>query len=226
MMVMSAGEQRFDLSGGDLALDFVNTLGGMRGVRPNEHLHGYGDLLAFARQAGALSEDTANALLREAQRQPTEADDRLGEAKALREVLYRLFLATATCEPARDEDLAILNRALGGALAHRRLVVADGTWAMGWETTTSLEAPLWPILEAAAALLVSPDLSRVRVCGMYDDHECSWIFVDRTKARTRRWCSMKECGNRAKARRHYARCKCASAPEDAACAPGRGPKRG
>ncbi len=205
MAVMSGTEYQFDLSGGDLALDFVNTLGGMRGVRPNEHLHAYGDLLAFAQQAGALSGDTAAALLREAQRHPAEAEALLREAKALREVLYRLFLATATCEPARDEDLAILNRALGGALAHRRLVVADGTWAMGWEAKLSLEVPLWPILEAAAALLVSADLSRVRVCGMYDDHECSWIFVDRTKARTRRWCSMKECGNRAKARRHYHR---------------------
>ena len=63
------------------------------------------------------------------------------------------------------------------------------------------------VVDAAVSLLTSGEATRVRVCGMYDEEECSWLFLDRTKGGTRRWCSMRDCGNRAKARRHYARAK-------------------
>jgi len=78
---------------------------------------------------------------------------------------------------------------------------------LGWEERPgALDAVLWPVAASAAELLVSgDDLSRVRVCGLYEDGECGWLFVDQTRSHTRRWCSMKDCGNRAKARRHYHR---------------------
>src|SRR5438270_478076 len=34
---------------------------------------------------------------------------------------------------------------------------------------------------------------------------CAWLFLDTTKNHSRRFCTMKECGNRAKQRRHYQR---------------------
>jgi len=61
---------------------------------------------------------------------------------------------------------------------------------------------LAPVIRAAADLLTSPDAGRVRECG---SDTCSWLFLDRSKNGTRRWCDMAVCGNRAKARRHYAR---------------------
>ena len=36
-------------------------------------------------------------------------------------------------------------------------------------------------------------------------YQPAWVFVDRSKAGTRRWCDMNACGNRANAHRHYAR---------------------
>jgi predicted RNA-binding Zn ribbon-like protein len=53
----------------------------------------------------------------------------------------------------------------------------------------------------------------VRVCGLYETSECSRLFVDETRAHTRCLCSMKDCGNRAKARRHFARTKGGAAPK-------------
>jgi predicted RNA-binding Zn ribbon-like protein len=38
----------------------------------------------------------------------------------------------------------------------------------------------------------------VRLCA---DASCAWLFLDTTRNRTRRWCDMKECGNRNKVRR-------------------------
>ena len=45
------------------------------------------------------------------------------------------------------------------------------------------------------------------MCGLSEENECTWIFLDETKNHSRRWCSMRDCGNRAKARRHYERAK-------------------
>ncbi|BDG04876.1 CGNR zinc finger domain-containing protein [Anaeromyxobacter oryzae] len=200
-------EWTFELSGGRLALDFVNTQGGMRGVSPKEHLHAYADLVAFARQAGALDDRRARALMAEARRRPADADAALRDALAVREALYRIFLArTRGGAPAAD-DVARISSAVGRALAHRRLDPRDAGFALGWdEPGDALDAPLWPVMASAAEVLTSgADLARVRVCGLYDSDECSWLFVDETRSGTRRWCSMKDCGNKAKARRHYRR---------------------
>jgi len=200
------GEHVFDLSGGHLALDFVNTVGGMRDVKPNEHLHGYPDLLAFGRQTGVLDEREAARLAQEARRRPSEAEATLAGAITLREALYRVFLDRAEGRRPRPADLDALNAALSRALAHRRLVERDGAVALGWEDAPALDAMLWPVIDAATDLLVDGD-ARVRICGMSETEECGWLFVDRTKAGTRRWCSMKDCGNRAKARRHHQKVK-------------------
>jgi predicted RNA-binding Zn ribbon-like protein len=203
----------FDLSGGRLCLDFANTVGGMRGVKPRDHLGSYADLVAFARQTDALGEAHARRLLAEARRRPRDAEAIFSDAVALREALYRVFLARARGGAPAPADLEVVSRALSRALGHRR-IVCDGEWcAWSWdEAPAALDAPLWPIADSAASLLTSrDDLARVRVCGMFDEQECSWLFIDPTRAHTKRWCSMKECGNRAKARRHHARAKAADA---------------
>jgi predicted RNA-binding Zn ribbon-like protein len=200
-------EYVFDLSGGHLALDFVNTVGGMRGVKPREHLRDFGDLVAFGRQTGALSATQADHIAAVARRNPAAAAAAHEGAIALREALYRIFVASIAGRGPAADDLDGLNVALARALPHRRLVDRGDRIELAWDEAPALDAALWPVADAAAALLTSPELARVRMCGLSEEDECSWLFVDRTKARTRRWCSMKDCGNRAKARRHYAKVK-------------------
>ncbi len=201
-------EPTFDLSGGRLCLDFVNTVGGMRGVRPKERLGAYPDLVAFARQTGAVDEARASRLLAEAAARSAEAEATLREARDLREALYRLFLARARASSPAAADVARVSAALGAALSHRRLERRGEAFELAWEDAPALDAPLWPVLASAAELLASGGAAgRVRVCGLFDTHECSWLFVDESRAGTRRWCSMKDCGNRAKARRHQRKVK-------------------
>jgi predicted RNA-binding Zn ribbon-like protein len=64
------------------------------------------------------------------------------------------------------------------------------------------EAIFRPVAQSAADLLTSEELNRVGQCA--DDH-CGWLFMDMSRNRSRRWCDMGDCGNRAKARRHYQR---------------------
>ncbi|EFH09350.1 CGNR zinc finger domain-containing protein, partial [Teichococcus cervicalis] len=65
-----------------------------------------------------------------------------------------------------------------------------------------LRLPLLPVAVSALALAVSERRAQVRRCA---DAQCGWVFLDESRNRTRLWCSMEDCGNRAKARAHYAR---------------------
>lgn len=211
----------FDLSGGALCLDFANTLDDRPDPRPNEWLASYGDLLAFMEQSRALAAQHVAPLTLEAERAPEAAAATLARAIEVREQIYRLFLALALGEPVPASDLAALNRALGEAPAHARLVPlahhrgpspneapVPGQLAWGWaDEPISLDLPLWPIVRSAADLLTSPVLSALRVCAATT---CAWLFLDTSRNGSRRWCSMRTCGNRAKARRHHARLRAAS----------------
>jgi len=202
----------FDLSGGALGLDFANTWSGRE--RPEtDDLRGYADLLAFARQTGTATEDEAARLAARAERSPREAAAALARARELREGLYRVFSAVAAGRPPAAEDLGLLNAALPEALSRLRLERRGSGFGWAWEAPPAepLLAPLWPILRSAAELLASDELYRVRECAA---PSCAWLFVDRSRNRSRRWCSMETCGNRAKAHRHYRRRSATERPEE------------
>jgi predicted RNA-binding Zn ribbon-like protein len=197
----------FDLLGGRLCLDFANTVSGKRLLAPVERLLEYADLVSWAEQVGTVDGATGRALLERARREPAEAARVHGEALVLREALYRLFVALADAAPLPADDLARLDRARARTLAHQHLVQGEAGPTLAWEPAGErLSAPLWPVVLSAVELLTRPEERvRVRLCGMTYEDGCGWVFLDETRNHRRRWCSMKDCGNRAKARRHYAR---------------------
>jgi predicted RNA-binding Zn ribbon-like protein len=199
----------FELLGGRLCLDFANSVSGFRGGHDErDRLADYAGLVDWARQAGALEEPEARRLLAEATRHPARAAAAFAEAIALREAIFQAFLALSQGRPLPAAPLGRIDAALQAAQAHRRLVRAGACCAIAWDFGSDLGAPTWPVALSAADLLTTPaELSRLRVCGLHETGECGWLFVDDTKAGTRRWCSMKDCGNRAKARRHAARAR-------------------
>ena len=88
-------------------------------------------------------------------------------------------------------------------MSKMRLVPRGGGYGFVFGGTAAvLDAVLWHVARSAAELLTSGDLGRVRGCA---SEECGWVFLDTTRNRSRRWCDMKECGNREKARRFYQR---------------------
>jgi predicted RNA-binding Zn ribbon-like protein len=197
-------EYVFDLSGGRPCLDFANTLSGRLNT-PKERLPRYEDLVAWARQSGLMGRAHAPELLRQASLRPADAQAVLDRARALREVLYRLFSAAASGERPRSEALTSFNQLLPPALAHRRLVRAAGGFRWEWDSPAgALDSILWPVILSAAELLASDELPAVRECAA---GPCTWLFLDRSRNHSRRWCDMRVCGNRMKARRHYERAR-------------------
>lgn len=188
-----------------LCLDFANTISRREDPEQRkEHLAGYSDVIAFARQSTLLSPKQAGELSSYAEHHANQAQRIFHRAIELREVLYRAFAAIAQKQNAATADLQKINDAALQALQHRCLARANGgyRWEWQWDAKNPLEGILWPIAQSAAELLTSDKLRTLRFCEAPD---CEWLFLDNSRNRSRRWCDMNSCGNRQKARRHYQR---------------------
>lgn len=203
---MSSGQSKyeFELTGGALCLDFANTLGD-RPRSTEEHLGSYGDLVSFSRQAGSVPAESLDELGRLAEEHPRKASNTFKRAIEVRETLFEVFGRIANGEVPEAEEIQSLNSVLQESMGRLRLRVQGKTLDWDWDDSTlSLERPIWPIVRSAAELLTSDEVSSVRECA---SGTCSWLFIDRSRTKRRRWCDMSTCGNRAKARRHYERQK-------------------
>ena len=198
-----APDHEIELSGGALALDFANTVGGTHVSPTHDHLRSYGDIARFAVLAGGLPSSAAKGLAERAERDPTRAEAVYELGIALRESIWAVFSALASGESPRDADLALIGDAAASGAARSRLVYdKDG---VGWSLPSDseeLERPLWDIARSAADLLTSGEHDRIKQCA---STTCEWVFLDRSRNRSRRWCDMSDCGNRAKARRFHAK---------------------
>jgi predicted RNA-binding Zn ribbon-like protein len=186
-----------DLIAGHPALDFTNTVGWHAGPDGIERFHAYADLLDWARDAKVLRPAQLARLRRRAAAAPESARASLAQAITTRELIYRIFTDVARGRRPARADLAALHAARVAALRH-----AEPGWTDGLELTfigsDDLLAPVWPLVLAAVDLLRSPDLARVRQCA---NDPCGWLFVDRSKNHSRRWCSSGDCGNETRVRR-------------------------
>lgn len=201
----------FDLCGGHPALDLVNSLDHRyREDGPSERLNDYGDVLRFLaeshlldlRQVRLLSKDVA----------PEAGERALQSVRALREATAAVLYPTVGGEPPPAADLRKLERYFLDASRHRELhwkaATGDGpaaqagvVWRWG-RYGSEPNLPLWILANAVSDILFSDQMTHVRACAA---DTCRWLFLDTSKNHSRRWCDMKICGNRMKARRFQAR---------------------
>lgn len=196
--------KKFQFVAGNLALDFTNTVGGKRGVVAREMLHAYRDFLSWCRQAGLVDEAGAERLARKAVEEQGEAGAVLERARELREAIFRICAAAISGKTAEGADVERLNEELGRALCRRRVAASEHGFVWKWVSSDeALDSPLGPVAGAAAELMTNSELlDKVHQC---NGEGCGWLFLDLSKNHSRRWCDMRDCGNRAKVRRHRLR---------------------
>ena len=187
--------------GGNLALDFANTAEGtLEGKIERENILSYEDLVFWGYHVGILSGEDGERLLRKGRESPVEAHAVFARALGFRGHLYGLFRAVAEGKQPPTESVEALRRYECETLSHADLVPSGGGFAWEWAVGDELAGVLWPIAHAATGLLTSGPLGRIKGCA-----GCNWLFVDESKNKSRRWCSMEDCGTHAKMRRYVAR---------------------
>ena len=173
----------YKLIAGAPALDFANLVSYRGTGREHDWLDPATNAEAWAEAAGITA--------------PVGTD--IAEIRELREVVARTFLAIADGDTPAADDVERIGRMAADAWGHRRLGFAEGAPAAGWtDTAPSLATEV--ALDAASLLTSSEALRRIAAC-----RECRWLFLDTTRNHSRRWCDPRDCGNRARQRRHYQR---------------------
>jgi predicted RNA-binding Zn ribbon-like protein len=185
---MEIGE--LPLVGGHPVLDLVNTVErgvATPGVAARDFLGGPADVVTWAGRAGVGGSADGAALVR---------------VRELREAVHTVLLDRLGLPAgAVDAALELVGRRAAAAAGRSRLVRADAGRPLVREVGTEAAYGLEDRLAVAAVeLLTAPDLDRIRRCPI-GSGGCGWVFLDRSKNRSRTWCRMADCGNTVKARR-------------------------
>jgi predicted RNA-binding Zn ribbon-like protein len=184
----------WELVAGWPALELTNTVN----ARPHptrDTIATPAGLIAWALAAGVIGSDEA-ALLHELP--DAEADLAVREARELRETIFAIFAAIAEGRPVARHDLDDLTAIHLRTVRFARL---EPDQAGGFELRFLASAAIaGPVAQSALDLLRDGPLDRVKACP-----SCVWLFLDHTKNRSRRWCSMATCGSRDKMRRYHGR---------------------
>lgn len=192
----------FELSGGNLSLDFVNTIDSRPLPQPRELLNSYADLLSWSRQVGLLNANQELQLRKSAQKRPLEAEKARKFAVGIRECLFRIFFHLTEGQNVPPDLMEEWNQLVQKALKHFHMV--SDKKGLRWSQIPQeqdFQSIVWPIIQSAIDLLTSQS-ERIRRCA---SPKCDWIFLDTSKRGNRRWFDMTVCGNRAKASRFYSR---------------------
>jgi predicted RNA-binding Zn ribbon-like protein len=199
---------RFEFIAGALCLDFANTIHNSRAQEKEKELRAISDVLQWAKEAGLLLSAEHDRLAVHYDRNPYEAAAALAESTAIRDLLLSIFTGVAMGRSVASQHLSELNSALAQAPGLLRVHKNSKRIEMEWKSAAGQGLPqvLFAVLTSAAELLAGDRLGRIRECASAD---CTWLFVDESRNRSRRWCDMSACGNRMKARRHYQRSKAA-----------------
>jgi predicted RNA-binding Zn ribbon-like protein len=186
--------------GGHLVLDFMNTCGSAGKERDAERLVNWSDAIEWAMAYEVLDPAETRLVEKARLRERHRPSDRLKDLIEFREAMHAVFSAMAGGVPPPETARLQVEGYIVDAMRHSMLCVngqAPARWTVLAKRAGS--ATLRHRLAIAASELLSqPVVVNVRECGA-----CSWLFLDLSRSKSRRWCSMATCGNRAKAHRHY-----------------------
>jgi predicted RNA-binding Zn ribbon-like protein len=188
--------QTLDFFGGAMCLDFVNTINS-RTAPEFDYLRDYAHFADWSGRAGIASADQCSRLKSLASQDANQAHGVFVKALHYREIIYQLFRKIARNIEPDPVELRLFLHLYSDALVHGEMTHAGNHFIIEWQSAADLESPMWPILNSAAQILFSAELAHVKECP-----GCGWLFLDRSKNQSRKWCSMETCGARDKTRRY------------------------
>ena len=191
------------LDGGLLCLDFINTVQTRKKDVFHEYLPNYAAFLQWCTKLSLVSDKEVKQYEAIADQSPAKAITAYHHVILARELLYRFFSAKADGKAIEADVLEGFNELLAEALQHIGFENSSaGLNAVWLNQDNDLSAPLWKIMKSAYDILTVAESKYVKECSA-----CGWLFLDKSRTHTRRWCNPLECGSIDKATRYYHRQK-------------------
>jgi predicted RNA-binding Zn ribbon-like protein len=189
-----------DFVGGDAALDFVNTVTG-RDKSPRDWLDSYARLLEWAGFVELLPRNDLQRLAKQAKESPAAATIALARAKTLREHLFSLLTDMTYSRTPSKDALALVREHWLAGVNTLELRFKEGRVVKEFRGEVDLDSIARMVGYRIVEYVLTSPVERLRLC---QGPNCSWLFLDSSKAGRRRWCDMAVCGNAAKSRRFHA----------------------
>ncbi|UZR99798.1 CGNR zinc finger domain-containing protein [Chondrinema litorale] len=177
----------YKLIGGEECFDFTNTVSWRETAHPHDWLDIEENLARWAQITGILNEGQAKHLIK-------ISNEELEYVKSIRVFLYQLFNSQITKGSISKDSLYELSELTQKANKHQVLSPSPTGYIWSWQQSIKpIELVLFTIIKSASDVLTRGDLSRIKKCP-----SCQWLFLDTSKNKRRRWCTMEDCGNRHK----------------------------
>jgi len=190
--------------GGNVALDLINTVAPRPATAEAiDWLDSPAALLHWACRVGLVTDAEAEGVSSAWAAEPASAVQAWHAAVGLREALYAVLTASLGSSEPADGVAALEQLALRWSAATARSSLRlGGPGEPPAVLTAGIGAQLIPdrLAYAAVDLARTADPSQLRACPVAEGG-CGWLFLDRSRNRSRRWCAMEDCGTQAKSRR-------------------------
>jgi predicted RNA-binding Zn ribbon-like protein len=191
------------LDGGLLCLDFVNTVQTRKKEASYEYLPNYAAFLQWCIKLHIISPKEVKEFEKIMEHSPASAITAYHHIIIARELLYKIFSAKADGKLIDEDVLNRFNEILAEALQHTGFEnTKEGLQECWLNPDNDIAAPLWKVMKSAYDILTAPGAKYVKECSA-----CGWLFLDKSRTHTRRWCNPLECGSIDKATRYYHRQK-------------------
>ncbi len=187
----------YKLIGEEPCFDFVNTISWPETEREHDWLNSADNFIKWALAADLINKQGAKKLGGQTNK---EINSQMKEVYAARKELYAILTAFAFEEKPDSAFIKKIDTLFHKVARFRHIDPKSYEWK--WDAPLTLSAILNPVIWNAAFVITELDHSRIKHCGA-----CNWLFYDKTKNKSRRWCDMEDCGSRDKALRYYHRQK-------------------
>lgn len=183
----------------ELCLNFINTLSGRDTVAEIDCLRSGEDVVDFMVHAGLISLEQADGLHGHLRARKGAYQRLLVRALEVRETIAAIFLAISEGRKPDVADVSALDVLWKEFASQGELDLQSDGFVRVWNSDTAPVAfLLGPVVDDLFDLVASATPARMKACPADD---CHFVFYDRTKNKSRVWCDMAVCGNRAKVRR-------------------------
>lgn len=196
-MLPNKSIQSLRLDGGIFCLDFVNTVDYRNRESFHDYLSDFKSLAAWYEHTKMLSPKLLHTIERLGKDYPQKAATVFAKTLQLRELLYGMLLTIIRHKNPAINDQLQFNSFIAEAFSNLEMGWSNGRASLQFNAPAPEQLYWWPV-KSAADLLASDQLKQVKECPA-----CGWLFLDKSKNQSRRWCSMSTCGDIDKVTRNY-----------------------
>lgn len=184
------------LVGGHPCLDLLNTVKYRGRADPQDRLGCFDDIVNWAALAGVIDDSETQILDDLAKEHPVRANEIYLDICQFRENLRQALSSENKLSDLQKSAVKEVEKSIEELRPTVLIDIKSRTLSRNFPIRR-LDDLKNSLVQSTAELMELFPTPKIGVCAADD---CDWLFIDRSKAKRRRWCDTKTCGNRSRVR--------------------------